>query len=445
MRRLPLLRGVVAAVVAVVAVVAAAAAAAPRAQLPDPLPDDPFGLYRLAQEAASRKDSAVALELLGRARTKAPNDPRVPYAQARLLAESGKAKEALAALRAAVGLGGGRKAGTEPAFAALRTRPEALRLFAEIAEAARPRPRATVAFTLAEKELIPEGIAHDPKSGAFLVSSLYRRKVVRVAPDGSASDLVPEARDGLWKAVGLKVDAARRRLWVMSAVDDPGMTGFSEADLGKAGAFVFDLDSGRLVARLVPELPAGEKSFFNDAAVAGDGDTFVTDSERGAVYRARVAQGDLVEVLPPGSLVYPNGLALSDGGATLFVAHAGGVTGLVVATGERFDLSPCKGTALVGLDGLSWHRGALIGIQNGLFPEKVVRYVLSPDRRRVARAEVLDQAGPHYAIPTTGTVVGDDYFFIANSQLDAFEPDGRLKAAALKEVVVLKVPLSPSR
>lgn len=430
--------------VAVVAVVAVAAAGAPRAQLPDPLPDDAFGLYRLAQEAASRKDTAVALDLLARAGRKAPNDPRVPYAQARLLADAGKAKEALAALRAAVDLGGGRKAGTEPAFTTLRTRPEALRLFAEIAEAARPRSRASVAFTLAEKDLIPEGITHDPKSGAFFVSSLYRRKVVRVAPDGTASDLVPEARDGLWKAVGLKVDAARRRLWVMSAVDDPGMTGFSESDLGKAGAFVFDLDSGRLVAKLVPELPAGQKAFFNDAAVAGDGDAFVTDSERGAVYRSRVARGDLVEVLPPGTLVYPNGLTLSDGGAVLFVAHAGGVMGLVLSTGERFDLAPCKGTSLVGLDGLSWHRGALVGIQNGLFPDKVLRYVLSPDRRRVVRAEVLDQAGPNYAIPTTGTVVGDDYYFIANSQLDAFEPDGRLKAAALKEVVVLKVPISPS-
>ncbi|HEY0096281.1 MAG TPA: hypothetical protein VGB96_18270, partial [Archangium sp.] len=51
-----------------------------------------------------------------------------------------------------------------------------------------PAPRSTTAFTLSERDLIPEGIAHDPVTGTFFVSSIAKRKIVAVRPDGSVSD-----------------------------------------------------------------------------------------------------------------------------------------------------------------------------------------------------------------------------------------------------------------
>jgi hypothetical protein len=68
---------------------------------------------------------------------------------------------------------------------------------------------ARVAFTLPEADLIPEGIAHDARTGTFYVSSTYKRKIVAVPPSGGARDFTTEAQDGLLGVVGMKVDPAR--------------------------------------------------------------------------------------------------------------------------------------------------------------------------------------------------------------------------------------------
>jgi sugar lactone lactonase YvrE len=56
---------------------------------------------------------------------------------------------------------------------------------------------ATVAFRLDEKDLIPEGITHDSRTGRFFLSSINKEKVVAVDAAGKASDFVKS-----WKAWG---------------------------------------------------------------------------------------------------------------------------------------------------------------------------------------------------------------------------------------------------
>ncbi len=56
--------------------------------------------------------------------------------------------------------------------------------FAEVRRALevnrRPVVKSTVAFTLPERDLLTEGIAYDPRTRAFFVGSVHRRKIVRV-------------------------------------------------------------------------------------------------------------------------------------------------------------------------------------------------------------------------------------------------------------------------
>jgi hypothetical protein len=73
--------------------------------------------------------------------------------------------------------------------------------------------RAQTAFTLAgQRDLIPEGIAYDPVDDVFYVSSIYRRKVLRVERSDRATDFVGEEQDGMLGGLGVKVDAKRRLL-----------------------------------------------------------------------------------------------------------------------------------------------------------------------------------------------------------------------------------------
>jgi acetyl esterase/lipase len=78
---------------------------------------------------------------------------------------------------------------------------------------AAPTVRSRVASTLAEKDLIPEGITYDAATGHFYVSSIYRRKIVRLTKTGTVEDFTSPGQDGLLNVLGMKVEAKRRILW----------------------------------------------------------------------------------------------------------------------------------------------------------------------------------------------------------------------------------------
>src|SRR3954468_24846939 len=109
-----------------------------------------------------------------------------------------------------------------------------------------PLRSSELAFTIHEKDLIPEGIAYDPTRKEFYVGSLLKRKIVRIDSSGRASNFTSEGQDGLFMVLGMKVDPKRRTLWVCSAAGK----GAKEFD-GHAGIFKYDLRTGKLIRKYV--------------------------------------------------------------------------------------------------------------------------------------------------------------------------------------------------
>lgn len=70
------------------------------------------------------------------------------------------------------------------------------------------------------------------------------------------------------------------------------------------------------------------------------------------------------------------------------------------------------------------HDGALIAVQNGFSPYRVVRVTLSDDGAAVSDVEVLAASLPEFFDPTLGQVVDDRFVFIANSQWPLFPEEG---------------------
>ncbi len=313
-----------------------------------------------------------------------------------------------------------------------------------IAWAGTPGPfRARVAFTINQPDLIPEGIAHDPVTRTFYLSSTYRRKIVAVGPDGEARDFTTEAQDGLLGVVGMKVDARRRVLW--AAAGDAGrnmpMIGMLPAGEGRSGLFQYDLRTGKLLRVLHP---AGrEKHFLNDLVVDGRGNVYVTDSVGGAIYTVRTGGARLEALIEAGRLPWPNGIAISGDQRTLFVATRDGHRAIDIAT-RRIRRLP-SAVPVGSADGLAYHRGALIAVQPWEQGRVVVRYVLSPAADRIVRSDVLVADHPEHLQPTTAVVVGDQLHYIANSQLQLFRSifraDGTFPLLPLRPVVVLRVGL----
>ena len=316
-----------------------------------------------------------------------------------------------------------------PAFAALRRR---------FAEVERPLGTARTAFVIPETDLIPEGIAHDPESGDFFVSSVRHRKIVRISADGKIRDFVAEGQDGLWAVLALRVDPIRRVLWATSSALRE-MADFEADQDGQTGLFKFDLATGKLLGSYLLIDPA-EKHTFNDLTLDAAGNVYLSDPRARALYRLPVDRDRLEVLLPPGELVAPQGLALSADGRILYVAdYAAGLFALDLTSRRLTRVGAPAEVPLAGIDGLVAVGGDLVAVQNGIEPHRVVRLRLG-DRDRIVGAEILAMNHPAFDEPTLGTVVDDAFYFVANSQWGRINPDGSLPGN-LKPLTVLKIVL----
>ena len=294
----------------------------------------------------------------------------------------------------------------------------------------------TIAVTIDEKDLFPEGLVYDNGGECFYIGSLLKRKILKVDPAGHRTELIATGEDGLFQVLGLKVDPKRRVLWACSAAE----SATKKID-GYSAIFEYDLPTGKLRRKFLMDNKDGPH-LFNDIAITTSGDAFFTDSRGGAVFRIQNGKDSIDTLIPLNTLVYPNGIALSSDEKILFVAHESGIDRLSLSDGTRQALSPPPDEKIGAIDGLYFYRDSLIGIQNGRTVQRVARLYLNADRTGVERLAVLDTNNPLFDIPTTGCIVGDDFFFIGNSQIDKLSDEGTIRpGSALTAIHVLKLKL----
>lgn len=310
-----------------------------------------------------------------------------------------------------------------------------------IAEERRARGTATVAATLGERDLMPEGLARDPRTGTLYLSSLYKGKVVAVDAAGVAGDFVSARQDGLWCTLGLRVDTSRDLLWVASAGQGL-LADVQEDEIYRSGLFAFRLADGALFERYLFADEQGH--LLNDLTLASDGTIFVTDTEEGTVWQLEAGGSRLERLTEAGAVPGANGIALSADEARLYVAWDLGIAVVDRRGAEVRDLAPPPGASLTGVDGLELYRGALIAIQTGI--ERVSRFELSADGWSATSAQTLLARHPLFDFPTTGDIHGDELVLVANAQvLSVDRVEHRFvpwPAERLADPVVLRVDLS---
>ncbi|MCO6511030.1 MAG: hypothetical protein J5I65_09570 [Aridibacter famidurans] len=307
---------------------------------------------------------------------------------------------------------------------------------AQTADTVQPVINSYISFSLMEKDLLPENVAYDPVDKAFYVGSTRKGKIVRFK-DGVASDFASREAHGLWQVIGMKVDPARRVLWVCSSMGE-NLEGYSKSDTNPAGIFKFDLGTGELIRKYVLDRP-GEVHFFNDLVVNASGDVFITHMfDDAAIYTISTERDELEVFLKPERFAAPNGIAISDDGSLLFIAHRFGVKTLNVKTKEFLNLQYPENVTMKGIDGLYFFDRSLIAIHSE--PGQVRRYRLDESLGNVVSGETLESGHPLVRLPTTGVIVDGSLHYVANSQFDAFAGNGELLPYdRLVQPVILRV------
>lgn len=399
--------------------------------------DDIRQFRRLAAEAAKARAESRNDDYLARSEEAARRRPHMPgalLALARAHAVNGQNDKALALLEkiAAMGLAVDLEANAD--FAALKNHTRFQAIVARMRMNTAPLIKSAVAFTLPDKDFLPEGIAHDAKTGAFYVASVHQGRIVKRLPSGETRTFAADAPDG-WSVLAIAVDARRRLLWAATAAMDQ-TRGAPENDLGRTAIVKFDLDRETRLARL--ELPRDKVArTFGDLLLADNGDLYVSESREGALYR--VAQDKLETFIPPGTFASPQGMAWF--GHWLMVAdYSLGLLRVDMDAREKTVtwLPPPADTCLLGLDGMAIRRGRLIATQNGIAPPRLVAIDLDADARP-AKLTVLEANHPLHREPTLGVMVGDDFYYVANSQWELFERGKPPPLEKLQPPAILKL------
>jgi hypothetical protein len=358
----------------------------------------------LAEPADAREIREQVAQLEG-LKSAVPSRGAVPFLLAIAKLHLGETREALELLKKSLAMKEGFDPSGEPAFLGWKGTKEFDDLVEQVHRDFPIVAQARLAFVTQEKDLIPEGLAYDERRKLFYMGSLNRKKIVEIDLEGRVSDFVPGDRYGLLPVLGIRLDPTDGTVWA-DTFEDAGRTELVHFDA-----------TGKLLERFGPEDSA--KHGFNDLVVRKNGEVITTDSLSNQVLRfdPRMKTFTALKIYRP--LFYPNGIALADDDQTIYVADAVGIIRVDLIRGETRDLDtgPCC-NALSGADGLYWHKGSLIAVQNGIGSPRIAAFKLSKDGTSVTRTTVLENRTQFTVLPTTGALHGNDFYFIANSQID---------------------------
>jgi hypothetical protein len=333
------------------------------------------------------------------------------YQMARTWASAKQWPETIEWLQKTAALNVGLDPSRDPLFVDLRTTREFAAILEAVRQTTQPVAHSKPAFKIQEGDLVPESFAYDPRGKVFFFGSMTKGKVLRCTISGTCTLFAT----GLTTVLGIKVRGDA--LWLLNNSSED------------SALIQYNLASGAIV-RKYPV--SGSGHLLNDLAFSPEGELYVTDTRAGAVWHLDVNVANLEKL--PGEFQAANGIAVSSDGRFLYVStFPDGITLVNLKTHAATPLSHPANLCLAYIDGLYFHRGALIAIQNGFMTPRVVRMSLSRDLRSITHFDVLERRNPLFEGITTGVVIGRELFYMANIQDD--------KKSGFTPIAILKVGL----
>jgi hypothetical protein len=320
------------------------------------------------------------------------------------------------------------------AFAPLSEHPVWSSYLANVAAITVPVGDAEVFAEFDVADFVPEGISV-AEGGGVILGSIRHGKLLIESRDAENLLIGPF---GHWSVFGMRFDD-REGLWFASS-RVPQYAGKSDRSAFMAGLYRLDLDT--LEISDSARLPVnGNDQVLGDLVIADEDTIYTTDSIDGPLYRYSISNNEFSTLVPKGVFGSPQGLVTDASGEFLYVAdYIGGLNRVRLEDGSVERLSVPKTISDFGIDGLYRHGTRLIAIQNGIQPHRVVALQLSADGLAIESSETLAMNLPQFDEPTLGTVVGDDFYFVANSHWNRFDENNELPEG-LSGPIVLKLSL----
>jgi DNA-binding beta-propeller fold protein YncE len=290
-----------------------------------------------------------------------------------------------------------------------------------------------IAYRISEKDLIPEGITYSSTTNSFYLSSIFKTKIIQIdAETGEFKDFIPSDLLNL-SFLGLFVDETRNHLWACGIM--------SQNDNTESMVSKFNLITGELLKTY--SYSDTVSNTYNDLVQDGEGNVYFTDSDGQCVCKIDIRTDSVTVFFDGIEILHPNGITISPDNKYLYVAsNDKGIR--VLDIGKRKIIGePDPSFDSKGIDGLKYYRNSLIGIQNEVKTRsdvKIARYYLDNTGTKITGMKIIDQDNSNFDIPTTFTIVKNNIYCLANSQLwNISSGDMKIiKPENLKEVLILR-------
>jgi hypothetical protein len=357
--------------------------------------------------------------------------PDAVEASAEAYAEVGDTEHALTALDRFADLGQADDnllQGKNKNFASLEKLPQYQRVLERFRANEKAVSLAEKVFAIPDAGLLAEDIDYDPATKSFLITSVLEKKIIRITAEGKATDFAQSP--SRWPMLALKIDAARKLVWATEVA----MNGFSvvpKSDWGRSAVLRFDLETGALRRRI----EATTHVALGDMVLTSSGIPIVSDGDGGGIYEVK---NDKLERIDDGDFISPQTPVMHPDGVHVFVPDYARGIGLLDLTTRRvtwlgldtMKQEPTAKFAVNGIDGLYLHRDSLIATQNGTTPERVIRFQLNSVLKTIDSEQIIERSTPTLGDPTHGVVVGDFFYYIANSGWGKLDEHGDAKSGS---------------
>ncbi|MDB4907113.1 MAG: hypothetical protein JWO05_1897 [Gemmatimonadetes bacterium] len=348
----------------------------------------------------------------------------------------------IAGLTAFADLGLARDFSADSSFAPWLRQPDVEQAVQRIARNGVPMVASAPIARLLDSTFFPEGMDADARTGRFYVGSVRHRTIAEVSPDGQVRELLPRDAPGMGAILGVRAAPDGNFVWATTS-GLPYSEGYTAGDSAIASLLKVRRSDGAIVRRWsLPVVNGGH--VLGDLAIGPQGDVWMTDSSQPVLYRLR-PNGDTLEAIRSPLFRSLQGMAPTPDGRTVYVAdYAHGLLRVDAATHRVTHLLDAPRSTSLGCDGIAWDRGAIVAVQNGTSPARIMRFVLDAAGTRIVSADLLDRNTGVADEPTIGAVVGGKFVYVANSQWEKYDEAGvRRMTVPLSAPVLLAVPLPP--
>jgi streptogramin lyase len=203
-----------------------------------------------------------------------------------------------------------------------------------------------------------------------------------------------------------------------------------------------DVNTGKVT--LIQEPPPGVGNWnigANTITFAPDGTAYVSDAVEGSIFRLKPGADALELVGGRARFSSPQGMVVSDDGKTLLVAdYTAGLQRLDIQSGVLDQVAVPPGITTLGMDGLVQLRdGSFAATQNGIRPNRVVRFRLSKSWGRLETFGVVARGGGELSDVTLLTPDGNDVLVSGTSQWASFDDDSGTPSRPLQHWHITRV------